>query len=141
MDYALVHAVRHALNPNQQVITFYDINCQYSRNLAWQIQSNKFITLPDGLCILPGIGILHVHGHKTECFARYAPNFIPGAGRVDGEIMETLWSSLNIISPSARGMATPHCQELLDFQMNDHNFVKMVRMCEYNNALHHDPAG
>ena len=30
MDYALVHAVRHALNPNQQVITFYNINCQYS---------------------------------------------------------------------------------------------------------------
>jgi len=80
MDYALVHAVRHALNPDQQVITFYDINCQYSRNLAWRIQSNKFITLPDGLCILPGIGIWHVHGHKTECFARYAPNFIPGAG-------------------------------------------------------------
>ncbi|KAI6000355.1 hypothetical protein F5J12DRAFT_784372 [Pisolithus orientalis] len=35
---------------------------------------------------------------------------VPGQ-QVDGEIMETLWSSLNIISPSARGMATPHQQE------------------------------
>ncbi|KAI5997776.1 hypothetical protein F5J12DRAFT_785008 [Pisolithus orientalis] len=77
MDYALVHAVRHGTVPGQQVIHFYDINCQYSK----------------------------------ECFARYAPNFIVGAGQVDGEIMETLWSSLNIISPSARGMATPHQQE------------------------------
>jgi len=50
--------------------------------------------------------------------------------------METLWSSLNIISPSARGMATPHRQELLDFQMNDNNFLKMVWMREwYHNIL------
>ncbi|KAI6006503.1 hypothetical protein F5J12DRAFT_782792 [Pisolithus orientalis] len=67
-------------------------------------------TVP-GQQICPGIGLWHVHGHCTECFAQYAPNFIVGAGQVDGEIMETLWSSLNIISPSARGMATPHQQE------------------------------
>ncbi|KAI6032725.1 hypothetical protein F5J12DRAFT_779172 [Pisolithus orientalis] len=94
MDYVLVHAIRHGTVPGQQVIHFYDINCQYSK----------------------------------EWFAQYAPNFIVGAGWVDGEIMETLWSSLNIISPSARGMATPHQQEVLDFQMNDSNFLKMVRM-------------
>ncbi|KAI5987344.1 hypothetical protein F5J12DRAFT_787094 [Pisolithus orientalis] len=75
MDYALVHAMHHGLDPWQLVITFYDINC---------------------------------------------------ASQVDGEIMETLWSSLNIISPSAQGMATAHHQELLDFQMNDSNFLKMI---------------
>jgi len=80
--------------------------------------------------------VTHVHGHKAECFTRYAPNFISGVGCVNGEIMETLWSSLNIISPSAHGMATPHRQELLDFQMNDNNFLKMVRMREwYHNIL------
>ncbi|KAI6010723.1 hypothetical protein F5J12DRAFT_781725 [Pisolithus orientalis] len=76
------------------------------------------------LQIQPSIGLWHVHGHQTECFARYAPNFILGAGQVDSEIMETLWSSLNIISPSAQGMATAHCQELLDFQMNDTSALK-----------------
>ncbi|KAI6012389.1 hypothetical protein F5J12DRAFT_926324 [Pisolithus orientalis] len=96
MDYVLVHAIRHGTVPGQQVIHFYDINCQYSK---------------DGMWICPGIGLWHVHGHHTECFAQYAPNFIVGAGQVDGEIMETLWSSLNIISPSVRGMATPHQQE------------------------------
>ncbi|KIM50374.1 hypothetical protein SCLCIDRAFT_145643, partial [Scleroderma citrinum Foug A] len=115
MDYALVHA--------------------YSRNLVRRIWSNDFISLPDGLQILPGIRIWHVHGHKSECFPQYALNFIPGAGRVDGEIMETLWSSLNIISPSARGMATPHRQELLGFQMSDSNFLKMVQMHEWTNVL------
>ncbi|KAI6139402.1 hypothetical protein BKA82DRAFT_4020163 [Pisolithus tinctorius] len=34
MDYALVHAIRHGTVPGQQVIHFYDINCQYSKE-AW----------------------------------------------------------------------------------------------------------
>ncbi|KAI6041141.1 hypothetical protein EDC04DRAFT_2601891 [Pisolithus marmoratus] len=68
-----------------------------------------------------------------QCFTRYAPNFILGSGNVDGEIMETLWSTLNVISPSTQGMATPHRQEVLDFQMNDSNFLKMIRMHESNN--------
>ncbi|KAI6139481.1 hypothetical protein BKA82DRAFT_4017299 [Pisolithus tinctorius] len=124
MDYALVHAMHHGLDPQQLVITFYDINCQYSKNLAHWLEENRYLSLPSRLQIQPSIGLWHVHGHQTECFARYAPNFIPGAGWVDGEIMETLWSSLNMISPSAQGMVTAHCQELLDFQMNDTSALK-----------------
>ena len=130
MDYALVHSLQHKVDPAQQVIHFYDVNCQYNKNLHHRIANNQLISLPPDLKIVPGIGIWHVHDHQTQCFVRYAPNFIPGAGNVDGEIMETLWSSLNIISPSTRGMVTPHRQEMLDFQMNDSNFVKMIRMRE-----------
>ncbi|KAI5998973.1 hypothetical protein F5J12DRAFT_784815 [Pisolithus orientalis] len=96
----------------------------YSKNLAHQPEENRYLSLPSRLQIQPRIGLWHVHGHQTECFTRYAPNFILGAGQVDSEIMETLWSSLNIISPSAQGMATAHCQELLDFQMNDTSALK-----------------
>jgi hypothetical protein len=46
--------------------------------------------------------------------------------------METLWAPLNIISPSARGMGTPHRKEVLDYQMNDCNFMKMIRMSEWH---------
>ncbi|KAI5998448.1 hypothetical protein EDC04DRAFT_2612458 [Pisolithus marmoratus] len=98
------------------------------QNLGHQIATNPFLSILQGIKIQPGIGIWHVHGHKTECFTRYAPNFIPGSGNVDGKIMETLWSTLNVISPSTQGMATPHQQEVLDFQMNDSNFLKMIRM-------------
>ena len=108
MDYALVHAIWHGMDPRQHVITFYDINCQYNKNLAHQLKGNNFVSLPDGLQIQPGIGLWHVHGHKPKCFSWYAPSFIPGAGQVNGEIMETLWSSLNVVSPSTQGMATPH---------------------------------
>ena len=136
MDYALAHAVQYAMDPQQRVITFYDINCQYSKHLKRQLEANDFISLPCGQYIQPSIGLWHVHGHRAKCFPRYAPNFIAGAGRINGEIMETLWSSLNIIPPSPQGMATPHRQELLDFQMNDNNFLKMVQMRKlYSNAL------
>ena len=130
MDYTLVHSLQHKVDPAQQVIHFYDVKCQYNKNLHRCIANNKLISLPPDLKIVPGIGIWHVHGHQTQCFAWHVPNVIPGAGNVDGEIMETLWSSLNIISPSTRGMVTPHRQEMLNFQMNDSNFVKMIRMCE-----------
>ncbi|KIO11756.1 hypothetical protein M404DRAFT_126579, partial [Pisolithus tinctorius Marx 270] len=78
------------------------------------------------LQIIPGISIWHVHGHKKECYAWYALLFIKGARWVDGEIIEMLWSVLNVASTSACGMTSPHCQELLDFQMNDSNFMKMI---------------
>ncbi|KAG2133687.1 uncharacterized protein EDB93DRAFT_1254780 [Suillus bovinus] len=62
-----------------------------------------------------------------------------GIGRIDGEIMETLWARLNLISPTAWGMSSPHRQECLDFQMNDSNFCKMIHMkrtlcCKYKQA-------
>ncbi|KAI6038699.1 hypothetical protein EDC04DRAFT_2603708 [Pisolithus marmoratus] len=75
-----------------------------------------------------GISAWHVHGHRKECYARYSLLFIKGSGWVDGEIIETLWSTLNIVSASTCGMMAPHRQELLDFQMNDSNFMKMIQM-------------
>ncbi|KAH7887111.1 hypothetical protein F5I97DRAFT_1807137, partial [Phlebopus sp. FC_14] len=50
----------------------------------------------------------YVHGHQVKCFAQYAFNFISEAEQVDEEIIETLWSTINIISGAARGMSSPH---------------------------------
>ncbi|KAG1803526.1 uncharacterized protein HD556DRAFT_1303602 [Suillus plorans] len=110
MDYALSQALNYKTDGISRAITFYDINC---------------------MDIIPGIGLWHVHGHQDNCFVRYASNFIHGTGRIDGEIMETLWAPLNIISPSARGMGTPHRKEVLDYQMNDCNFMKMIRITKF----------
>ncbi|KAG2100190.1 uncharacterized protein F5147DRAFT_747185 [Suillus discolor] len=103
------------------VIMFYDINCQYNKSLKDRITSSMYLSIPMGMNIIPGIGF---------CYVWYASNFIHGTGRIDREIMETLWASLNIISPSARGMGTPHRKEVLDYQMNDSNFMKMIRISE-----------
>ena len=131
MDYALAHALQYNMDRIQRVVTFYDVNCQYNKKLRRRMKNNAYISLPSEVEIVPAIGAWHIHGHRQECLARYGASFIPGVGRVDGEIMETLWASLNTISPSARGMSVAHRQELLDYQMNDSNFLKMVRMSEY----------
>ena len=44
---------------------------------------------PD-LVMHKGIGLFHVHGHKDECMPMFALTYIPGAGNVDGKILETL---------------------------------------------------
>ncbi|KAI6167458.1 hypothetical protein EDD17DRAFT_1504569 [Pisolithus thermaeus] len=93
-----------------------------------QVDNRTFLEIAPSLRIMAGIRMQHVHGHKKECYARYSPLFIRGSGWVNGEIIETLWSTLNIVSTSTRGMTSPHCQELLDFQMNDSNFMKMIQM-------------
>jgi hypothetical protein len=86
------------------------------------------LDIPEQLKIIPGVGLWHVHGHQNSCYVCYTSSFIKGATRIEGEIMETLWAPINIISPSAHGMGIPHRKEHLDYQMNDCNFMKMIRM-------------
>ncbi|KAG1832498.1 hypothetical protein EV424DRAFT_1342450 [Suillus variegatus] len=128
MDYALCEALKLNAEGIRRVLTFYDVNCQYHKHLQDRIADSPLLKMHDELEITPGIGLWHVHGHQDSCYVRYASNFIQGAARIDGEIMETLWVPLNIISPAARGMGTPHRKECLDYQMNDCNFMKMIRM-------------
>ena len=82
--------------------------------------------LPPGLQLDAGIGLFHVHAHKDECFFRYAPSFIPGAGVVAGEILESLWSSLNAVSPTARTATLAHRAEMLDDHACDSNHKKTL---------------
>ncbi|KAG1867096.1 hypothetical protein C8R48DRAFT_747493 [Suillus tomentosus] len=128
MDYALCEASRHNMEGITRAVTFYDINCQYNKHFRVRVGRSRFLEMAPQLTIIPGIGLWHVHGHQDSCYVRYASNFIEGIGRIDGEIMETLWARLNLISPAARGMSSPHQKECLDYQMNDSNFCKMIRM-------------
>ncbi|KAG2158259.1 uncharacterized protein EDB93DRAFT_1100472 [Suillus bovinus] len=89
---------------------------------------------------LESMGIGGVACAHHGCFVPHAMvDFQKGIGWMDGEIMETLWAHLNLISPTARGMSSPHRQECLDFQMNDSNFCKMICIkrtlcCKYKQA-------
>jgi len=62
-------------------------------DLEW----SPYLSIPADLTLKTGVGIWHVNRHIPECFIHYAPLFIVGVGHVDGEILETLWSSLNKI--------------------------------------------
>jgi KDZ transposase-like protein len=123
IDFALLKALSSTkVDPEQGVLLIYDIACQYFVHLQDRIGSQ----LPSGLNIDAAIGLFHVHAHKEQCFFQYAMSFIPGAGIVAGEILESLWSTLNSISPTARTATLAHRAEMLDDHASDSNHKKTL---------------
>ena len=51
---------------------------------------------------------------------------MPGIGIVDGEILESLWSTLNEVSPSAQTASLAARTELLDDHILDSNWKKVI---------------
>jgi hypothetical protein len=124
-DFSFLMALKHTnVHPDQTVLLIYDIVCQYIVYLQERIGQH----LPPGLVIDAAIGLFHVHAHKEQCFFQFAPTFIPGTGIVSGEILESLWSSLNSISPMARTATIAHRAETLDDHANDSNHKKTIGM-------------
>lgn len=114
------------LDPDQGLFFIYDIACQYMVNLQKRIGNQ----LPENLTIDQAIDLFHVHCHKDECFFRYATTFIPGAGVVAAQILESLWSTLNTISPKLRTASLPHRAETLDDHACDSNNKKLLAMTD-----------
>ena len=128
MDYSLVQAVLGSAVGISHLIVMYDVWCQYSVKLRKRIAENPYLDWPEDSKTIGGIGLFHVHGHQQSCLARYSPTFIAGAGQVEGEIIETLWRKMNLVTPSTRAMTLAHRQETMDDHMNDINFKKMIRL-------------
>ncbi|KAH9833985.1 uncharacterized protein C8Q71DRAFT_711618 [Rhodofomes roseus] len=127
MDYALSQALKHHEGIKHFLI-MYDVSCQYSKKAKARFESSpQFLKWPSAM-IDWGIGKFHVHGHQRDCLVKYSPSFIPGAGLVDGEVIETLWAPLNRISGSTRAMSTSHRKEVIDDHMNDSNWRKTTGM-------------
>jgi hypothetical protein len=125
IDFAFLQALKTTrVDLQQGVMLIYDIVCQYIIHILERIGAH----LPAGLTIDWAIGLFHVHGHKDECFFHNAPTFIPGSGIVAGEILKSLWSSLNSISPTVRTATLPHRAEMLDDHATDSNHKKMLSM-------------
>jgi hypothetical protein len=113
-----------------------NIACQYIVHLQEHIGQH----LPFGLDIDAAIGLFHVHAHKDQCFFQYATSFIQGAGIIAGEILESLWSTLNSISPTAWTATLAHRAEMLDDHATDSNHKKSLGMVtglcrSYQNAV------
>ncbi|GLB37202.1 hypothetical protein LshimejAT787_0402530 [Lyophyllum shimeji] len=124
-DHAVLRAIETTnMEQIQKLLLLYDIMCQYIVHMKERIGHH----LPKELVIDRGIGAMHVHGHQRKCFPRFAPAFIPGAGIVSGEILESLWSTLNAASPMARTATLAHRAEILDDHMSDSNWKKLLGM-------------
>lgn len=127
MDYALAHAIKWFDGTYYHVV-FYDVVCQYWKKLVFRLRSGQYLGLDPDKILRYALGQWHVHGHQRQCYYKFAPIFIPGAGWVDGEIIETVWPPLNDAAASNKGMGNGHRQESLDFLMGDWNWKKVVGM-------------
>lgn len=125
VDWVLLQALKNGnIVPEQGAMLIYDIACQYFVHLQDRIGH----LLPAGLELDRAIGLFHVHGHKDECFFRFATSFIPGAGVTIGEILEMLWSSMNSITPTVRTATLANRAETIDDHATDSNFKKMLNI-------------
>ena len=75
-----------------------------------------------------GVGVWHIFGHVAECYGRYSTLYSRHTGIVDGEILETLWSILNAILESCRGMSLAHREEVINLFQSDSNLKKTLKM-------------
>lgn len=132
MDWSLCEALQTTnLDGITNVLLIYDVMCQYHVNLYERVAASTKMSLPDTIRIIKAIGQFHVHGHQEECLYRFSTTFIPGVGVVDGEILETLWSTLNEVSRSTRTASLAHRTEILDDHMRDSNWKKIINTGEF----------
>ncbi|KAJ3478057.1 hypothetical protein NLJ89_g12392 [Agrocybe chaxingu] len=125
VDYAFLQALCTTNTKGiKRVMLIYDIACQYFVHLQERI--GKW--LPKGITIDWAIGLFHVHGHKEECFYRFATSFIPGAAVVAGEILESLWAALNPITQSMRTASLAMRADMCNDHTAHSNFKKTINM-------------
>jgi hypothetical protein len=128
IDYSICQALCFNTSGFEEALVEYDVACSWSINFHKRLSASPYLTVPMDLNIVPAVGKFHLASHKGDCFAKYSLNFVEGAGQQDGEILETLWSSLNKASGSIRAMSKAHRQEMLDDHMLDSNWKKMVHI-------------
>jgi len=127
MDYSICQALK-VFPRNVQALIIYDICCQWSIHFRQRVSESEFLDLPDPFDIIGAVGKWHLAAHIPECFPKFSLNFVEGAGQVDGEILETLWSNMDQVAGLAQAMSIAHHQETLDEYMNDSNWRKIIRM-------------
>jgi Kyakuja-Dileera-Zisupton transposase len=129
MDYGLSEALESTCsNGIRRVILAYDINCQYSVKLHKRMKEGQYLALNEDLIFVYGIGLFHVHSHQDSCYARYALTYIKGAGMASGEILESLWSTLNEAARTTSTMTLAHRAEVLNALLSDNNWKKMLSL-------------
>ena len=116
MDYSIFSALAYHTEPINSALIIYDVACQWSINFHPCVQNSHFLSLPYITDVIPVVGKCHLAAHVPRCFARFSLYFVQGAGQLDGEILETLWSEFSMVSAIACSMSKAHRGELYDDQ-------------------------
>ncbi|KAJ7847905.1 hypothetical protein B0H14DRAFT_2280389, partial [Mycena olivaceomarginata] len=111
----------------RSILLIYDISCQWVIHWIARFVAGKHLLYREDLELTAAVGKFHLGAHILECFWEFSLNFMEGAGQVDGEILETLWASLDkYLLLVMRSMSRAHRQEVLDDYMNDSNWKKLI---------------
>jgi hypothetical protein len=125
MDYTICQALKR-FPQHIQALIIYDICCQWIIHFQQRVSESEFLELWDSLEITGAIGKWHLTAHIAECFPKFTLNFVEGAGQVEDEILETLWSSIDEVAGLTQAMSIAHHQEVIDEYMNDSNWCKIL---------------
>ena len=136
MDYLICHALKQ-FPGHKQVLLIYDICCQWIIHFQEHVSKSEFLALWDSMEITGAVRKWHLAAHIAECFPKFSLNFVEGAGEVEGEILETLWSVMDEVAGMAQAMLVAHHQEVIDAHMNNSNWRKMIRICRFLDDLYH----
>jgi Kyakuja-Dileera-Zisupton transposase len=127
VDYSVCNALNFNSHGLHESIVVYDVYCQYGVHFEDRLEDvSEYLSLDPEMKIFGAIGKFHLADHVDSCYSKWTLNFMKGAGHIDGEIMETLWSGMNKVSGAARSMGKAHRQETLDDYMRDSNWKKTV---------------
>ncbi|KAI9061400.1 hypothetical protein FKP32DRAFT_1576075 [Trametes sanguinea] len=128
MDYIFVHAMQEYLTINKLVS--YDIACQWSKSILERISkfpAHAQIPIPKG-SIRYVIPKLHFRSHIQVGHSPYSLNYMPGAGRTDGEGIERRWWDIQPIAASTKVMGPGQRQGVLEDHWSYANWRKRVDM-------------
>jgi hypothetical protein len=140
VDYSVCHALNFNTDGLSESLAIYDVMCQYLVNFDRRLHEvPRYLSIDPEMKVVGAIGKFHLADHVDSCFAKWSLNFMKGAGNIDGEIMETLWSGMNKVSGAARSMSKAHRQETLDDYMRDANWKKTVGIGKFfTTKMFHD---
>jgi hypothetical protein len=130
-DFAFCEAAKYQTGDGPHklpLLLIYDIACQWSIHFKKRVTDNQVLEFEDFDQLKFAVGKFHLGSHVDKCYWKYTLNYMQGAGHLDGEIMETIWSQFNKGAVTARSMSNAHRWEFLNDHMRDINFKKMVGM-------------
>jgi hypothetical protein len=132
VDYSVCNASNYNTAGLRELCLIYDVNCQYLVHFDERLEGvSEYLSRDLDMELFGAIGKFHLADHVDSCYSKWTLNFMKGAGHIDGEIMETLWSGMNKVSGAARSMSKSHRQETLDDYMRDSNWKKTVGIGKY----------
>jgi hypothetical protein len=130
-DYSFCQAVKYWTSkgyPGWMVHLVYDVGCSWFINFFKRVAENSTLSWDDRMKVIVSVGKWHLSAHVDSCFCQFSLNFVTGAGLIDGEVMETIWSQLNAMAIMARAMTAGHRRAVINRQLGDMNFKKMISM-------------